>query len=84
MRAVASDARYSPALSALASVRARRGDYPNALEYIEKAVDAGESDVEHFKGAVEFAPLWQDPRFRTLLSRMVRDGGSGPGGDRQG
>ncbi len=83
VRAVASDERYSPALSALASVRARRGDYPNALEYIEKAVDAGESDVEHFKGAVEFAPLWQDPRFRTLLSRMVRDGGAGPGGNRQ-
>ncbi|MCA1688092.1 MAG: tetratricopeptide repeat protein [Actinobacteria bacterium] len=72
VRAVASDARYSPALSALASVRARRGDYGDALDYIEKAVDAGESDVEHFKSALEFAPLRADPRFRTLLSLMVR------------
>jgi tetratricopeptide (TPR) repeat protein len=72
VRAVASDARYSPALSALASIRARRGDYRDALDYIEKAVDAGESDVEHFKSALEFAPLRADPRFRTLLSRMVR------------
>ena len=77
VRALASDARYSPALSALASVRARRGDYGDALDYIEKAVDAGESDVEHFTSALEFAPLRTDPRFRTLLSRMVRarDGG---------
>ena len=72
VRAVAADAHYSPALSALASVRARRGDYGDALDYIEKAVDAGESDVEHFTSALEFAPLRADPRFRTLLSRMVR------------
>ena len=74
VRAIAADARYSPALSALASVRARRGDYRDALDYIEKAVEAGESDVEHFKSALEFAPLRADPRFRTLLSRMVRTG----------
>jgi tetratricopeptide (TPR) repeat protein len=74
VRAVASDARYSPALSALASIRARRGDYRDALDYIEKAVEAGESDVEHFKSALEFAPLRADPRFRSLLSRMVRMG----------
>ena len=72
MRAVAADARYSPALSALASVRARRGDFRDALDYIEKAVEAGESDVDHFKGALEFAPLRANPRFRSLLSRMVR------------
>src|SRR5918998_957770 len=72
VRALASDAGYSPALSALASVRARRGDYGDALDYIEKAVEAGESDVEHFTSALEFAPLRTDPRFRTLLSRMVR------------
>ena len=72
VRAVTADARYSPALSALASVRARRGDYGDALDYIEKAVDAGENDVEHFTSALEFAPLRADPRFRTLLSRMVR------------
>ena len=77
VRAVASDARYSPALSALASVRARRGDYGDALDYIEKAVEAGESDVEHFTSALEFAPLRADPRFRTLLSRMVRARGEG-------
>jgi tetratricopeptide (TPR) repeat protein len=77
VRAVASDAGYSPALSALASVRARRGDYGDALDYIEKAVEAGESDVEHFKSALEFVPLRADPRFRTLLSRMVRARGEG-------
>ena len=77
VRAVASDATYSPALSALASVRARRGDYRDALDYIEKAVEAGESDVEHFKSALEFAPLRADPRFRSLLSRMVRMGDEG-------
>jgi tetratricopeptide (TPR) repeat protein len=77
VRAVASDARYSPALSALASVRARRGDYRDALDYIEKAVEAGETDVEHFKSALEFAPLRADPRFRSLLSRMVRMGDEG-------
>ena len=72
VRAVAADATYSPAFSALASVRARRGDYRDALDYIEKAVEAGERDVDHFKSALEFAPLRADPRFRTLLSRMVR------------
>jgi tetratricopeptide (TPR) repeat protein len=77
VRAVAADARYSPALSALASVRARRGDFGDALDYIEKAVDAGESDAEHFKSALEFAPLRADPRFRTLLSRMLRAGDEG-------
>jgi tetratricopeptide (TPR) repeat protein len=77
VRAVASDARYSPALSALASVRARRGDYRDALDYIEKAVEAGETDVEHFKSALEFAPLRADPRFRSLLSRMVHMGDEG-------
>ena len=79
VRAVASDTRYSPALSALASIRARRGDYRDALDYIEKAVDAGEHDVEHFKSALEFAPLHTDPRFRTLLSRMVQARGDGQG-----
>jgi Flp pilus assembly protein TadD len=77
VRAVAADSHYSPAFSALASIRARRGDYGDALDYIEKAVDAGESDVEHFKSALEFVPLRTDPRFRTLLSRMVRARGEG-------
>jgi tetratricopeptide (TPR) repeat protein len=72
VRAVAADAQYSPALSALASIRARRGDYGDALDYLERAVEAGESDVEHFRSALEFAPLRTDPRFHTLLSRMVR------------
>jgi tetratricopeptide (TPR) repeat protein len=77
VRAVAADARYSPALSALASVRARRGDFGDALDYIEKAVEAGERDAEHFKSALEFAPLRADPRFRNLLSRMLRAGDEG-------
>jgi tetratricopeptide (TPR) repeat protein len=72
VRAVAADAQYSPALSALASIRARRGDYGDALDYLERAVEAGESDDEHFRSALEFAPLRTDPRFHTLLSRMVR------------
>ena len=70
MRAVTADASYSPALSALASIRARRGDYANSLDYIEKAVAAGEQDVEHFKQALEFAPLRNHPKFCTLLARM--------------
>ena len=78
-RAIAADARYSPALSALASIQARRGEYGDALDYIEKAVEAGESDIEHFRSALEFAPLHADPRFRTLLSRMVGDGSNGQG-----
>jgi hypothetical protein len=28
---------------------------------------------------LEFAPLHADPRFRTLLSRMVREGRNGQG-----
>jgi len=71
VRAVAVDAGYSPALSALASIRARRGDYGIALDYIEKAVDAGERDADHFKSALEFVPLRTDPRFHKLLSRMI-------------
>ena len=78
-RAIATDARYSPALSALASIRARRGEYGDALDLIERAVEAGESDVEHFRSALEFAPLHADPRFRTLLSRMVRPKSNGQG-----
>jgi len=78
-RAIAADARYSPALSALASIQARRGEFGDALDYIERAVEAGESDVEHFRSALEFAPLHADPRFRTLLSRMVREGRNGQG-----
>ncbi len=78
-RAIAADARYSPALSALASIQARRGEFGEALDYIERAVEAGESDVEHFRSALEFAPLHADPRFRTLLSRMVRERRNGQG-----
>lgn len=70
VRAVASDPEYSPALSALSSIRARRGEYAASLDYLERAVEAGERDVEHFKRALEFVPLRQDPRFTTLLSRM--------------
>jgi len=76
VRAVAVDAAYSPALSALASIRARRGDYGVALDYIERAVEAGERDAEHFKRALEFAPLRTDPRFRRLISRMSASQGS--------
>ena len=74
VRAVTADASYSPALSALASIRARRGDYATSLVYIEKAVAAGEQDAEHFKQALEFAPLRDHPKFRTLLSRMGSSG----------
>lgn len=70
IRATASDPGYSPALSALASIRARRGEYATSLDYLEKAVEAGERDAEHFKVALEFIPLRQDPRFRNILSRM--------------
>ncbi len=78
-RAVALDAGYSPALSALASIRARRGDYAASLDYIEKAVAAGEQDAEHFEQALEFAPLRNHPKFRTLLARMSASGDSGKG-----
>jgi cytochrome c-type biogenesis protein CcmH/NrfG len=74
VRAIAVDAGYSPALSALASIRARRGDYAASLDYIEKAVDAGEQDTEHFEQALEFAPLREHPKFRTLLARMGASG----------
>jgi tetratricopeptide (TPR) repeat protein len=74
VRAVAVDAGYSPALSALASIRARRGDYATSLDYIEKAVAAGEQDAEHFRQALEFAPLRNHPKFRTLLARMSAHG----------
>ncbi|MBA2442937.1 MAG: tetratricopeptide repeat protein [Rubrobacter sp.] len=70
MRALAADPEYAPALSALASIRARHGDYEASLEYLEKAVSAGESDAEHFMNSMEFLPLRDNPRFRTLLSRM--------------
>lgn len=69
-RALAFDEGYSPALSALASIRARNGDYESSLGYMEKAVEAGERDAEHFKSALEFVPLRDNPRFRRLLFRM--------------
>lgn len=78
VRAVSSDSTYSPALSALASIRARRGEYAASLDYLERAVAAGERDIEHFKAAIEFIPLRQDPRFRTLLFKM---GGSSGGSE---
>ena len=71
VRALATDDGYSPALSALASIRARNGDYDSSLGYIEKAVEAGERDAEHFRRALEFAPLHDNPKFRNLLSRMA-------------
>ena len=77
VRALAADDGYSPALSALASIRARNGDYDSSLGYIEKAVEAGESDAEHFRRALEFAPLRDDPKFRSLLSRMAAGPGQG-------
>src|ERR671932_277048 len=79
VRAVTVDANYSPALSALARIRARRGDYATSLDYIEKAVAAGERDTEHFKQALEFAPLRDHPKFRTLLARMGSLGNSEKG-----
>lgn len=79
LRAIAVDADYSPALSALASIRARHGDYAASLDYIEKAVVAGEQDAEHFKQALEFAPLHNHPRFRTLIARMGASGNRGNG-----
>ncbi len=79
VRAVTVDAGYSPALSALASIRARHGDYAASLDYIEKAVAAGEQDAEHLEQALEFAPLRNHPKFRTLLARMSASGDSGKG-----
>jgi tetratricopeptide (TPR) repeat protein len=79
IRAIAADPGYSPALSALASIRARHGDYTASLDFIEKAVAAGEQDAEHFKQALEFAPLRNHPRFRTLLARMSASGNPGNG-----
>ncbi|CAN5911883.1 tetratricopeptide repeat protein [soil metagenome] len=75
VRAVAIDDEYSPALSALASIQARNGDYDSSLGYIEKAVEAGERDADHFRRALEFAPLLNNPKFRRLLSQMT---GSAP------
>ncbi|WP_119066035.1 tetratricopeptide repeat protein [Rubrobacter indicoceani] len=74
VRAVSSDSSYSPALSALASIRARRGEYAASLNYLERAVEAGERDIQHFEAAIEFIPLRQDPRFRTLLLKMNGEG----------
>jgi tetratricopeptide (TPR) repeat protein len=74
VRAIAADSGYSPALSALASIRARRGDYKASLDFMEKAVAAGEQDADHFEQALEFAPLRNHPRFRTLLARMGAPG----------
>jgi tetratricopeptide (TPR) repeat protein len=79
VRAITIDAGYSPALSALASIRARHGDYAASLDYIEKAVAAGEQDAEHFKQALEFAPLHNHPKFRTLIARMGASGNRGNG-----
>jgi hypothetical protein len=72
MGAGVADPRYWPALSALASIRARHGDYAASLDYIEKAVAAGEDGHRHFEQALEFIPLRNHPRFRTFLARMRR------------
>lgn len=71
-RAVDLDPGYFPALSGMASVRARSGDYRGSLEYLERAVAAGEDNAGYFKSAPEFAPLWRDPGFRSLISRMEK------------
>ena len=73
-RAVAADADYTPALSALAGIRARNGDYAASLDYLERAVEAGEEDAEHFRSAPEFVPLRVHPRFQALLARMNNSG----------
>jgi tetratricopeptide (TPR) repeat protein len=77
IRAITVDANYSPALSALASIKARRNEWDASLNYIEKAVAAGEQDRAHFEQAPEFAPLRDHPKFRTLLSRMGPSGNPG-------
>ena len=67
-------ASYAALSISFAVLSARRGDYAASLNYIEKAVDAGEQDTEHFEQALEFAPLREHPKFRTLLARMGASG----------
>ena len=78
-RAIAADARYSPALSALASIQAAA-----ASSATPSTTSRGPSMPARATSSTSGArwssrPLHADPRFRTLLSRMVGDRRNGQG-----
>src|SRR5918999_1900499 len=60
------------ALYSYASLYYATDDLETAEDLLVRAVavDAGYSPAEHFKQALEFAPLRNHPKFRTLLARM--------------
>jgi hypothetical protein len=51
---------------------ARMGRFPDALRYLNKAVDAGFADLEKFRGDPDLGPLRWKPGFRQLLDEIAR------------
>jgi serine/threonine-protein kinase len=55
----------------VATVHAYRGERDEAIEWLEKACAARDSDLlEGIRGDPEFAPLRHDPRYKELLRKM--------------
>ena len=57
----------------LAAAAMLRGDHPDALEWVERAYDAGLRDFGLLERDPIIAPLGGDPRFPGLLDRMRSD-----------
>jgi tetratricopeptide (TPR) repeat protein len=51
---------------------ARLGRYPDALRYLNRAVDAGFADLEKYRGDPDLAPLRWHAGFRRLLAEIAR------------
>jgi transcriptional regulator GlxA family with amidase domain len=74
-RAAASPEIRPNALYNMACAYARKGATDDALDRLEKAVDAGFNDRWHLENETDLASLRQDPRFQRLVEAALRQGG---------
>lgn len=58
------------AATGIARVYVELGDKEKTFEWLEKAFQAGETDLPRFRLGATFDPIRQDPRYKDLLKRM--------------
>jgi hypothetical protein len=67
---LAEPGKYGSPMTIAAEISAKLGEYDKAFDLLEKGLEGREVEMTFLRISPTFEPVYDDPRFKDILSRM--------------